>query len=418
MGPAKFRASPDFRIYKGKPSPTFFPMTKDFSLSQDALTVDIDGTSTAFHYVWLRDNCHCTDCFYDTTKQRLLNSATIDENIRPDECKYNDGFDIVWSQNGHKSRYELDWLRLHAYNPRIVPLENKLQGEKDVLKMEYWKTKDIENNMPRVDYGEIMASDDATDGEAAIKDWCLKIWKYGFTLIDHVPVTPEDTEMLCEKLMYIRPTHYGGFWDFTSDLTKKDTAYTNFDILSHTDGTYWSDTPGLQLFHLLFHDGEGGTTSLLDAFQCAEQLKKEDPESFEILTRIPVPAHSAGEEKVCIQPDLPQPVFKLDHQGKLLQVRWNQSDRSCMDNWENPEDVPKFYKAIRLWYKIISSPENETFYQLRPGQCLIFDNWRCFHSRTEFTGKRRLCGAYINRDDFVSRLKLLNLGRKAVLDAI
>ncbi|KAF5212560.1 hypothetical protein E0198_000053 [Clavispora lusitaniae] len=125
-----------------------------------------------------------------------------------------------------------------------------------------------------------------------------------------------------------------------------------------------------------------------------------------------------SEEKVCIQPDIPQPVFKLDLEGNLIQVRWNQTDRSCMDCWADPTDVPKFYKAIRSWYKIISSPENEIFYQLKPGQCLIFDNWRCFHSRTEFTGKRRLCGAYINRDDFVSRLKLLNLGRHNVLDSI
>ena len=81
---------------------------------------------------------------------------------------------------------------------------------------------------------------------------------------------------------YIRPTHYGGFWDFTSDLAKADTAYTNFDISSHTDGTYWSDTPGLQLFHLLYHDGTGGTTSLVDAFKCAEILKQKYPESYEI----------------------------------------------------------------------------------------------------------------------------------------
>lgn len=149
-----------------------------------------------------------------------------------------------------------------------------------------------------------------------------------------------------------------------------------------------------------------------------ELLKKEHPDSYDLLTKIPVPAHSAGEEKVCIQPDIAQPVLKLDANGELIQVRWNQSDRSCMDSWSNPEDVPKFYAALRHWYKIISSPENEIFYQLRPGQCLIFDNWRCFHSRTEFTGKRRLCGAYINRDDFVSKLRILTLGREKVLETL
>lgn len=385
----------------------------------DRMSVDLDGITSAFHYIWLRDNCHCAKCYFDTTKQRLLNSATIDEDIHPIDIQVStESVSITWSQDDHRSVYDKKWLTLHAYNPPIVARDEKVAGEKTKLAHKYWKTADIKNSMPTVDFNSIMASDDTTDGEEAIRDWCLKLWQYGFTLIDNVPVTPEDTERLCEKLMYIRPTHYGGFWDFTLDLDKKDTAYTNFDISAHTDGTYWSDTPGLQLFHLLSHEGTGGTTSLVDAFQCAEQLKKIDPASFDLLTKTPVPAHSAGEEKVCIQPDIPQPVFKLDLQGNLLQVRWNQSDRSCMDSWANPEDVPKFYKAIRLWYSIISSPENEIFYQLKPGQCLIFDNWRCFHSRTEFTGKRRLCGAYINRDDFVSRLKLLNLGRQAVLDLI
>lgn len=391
----------------------------DHLAATDRLTLTLDGTATAFHYIWLRDNCHCDNCFFGPTKQRLLNSATIDPEIKPTDVQVTaDSVKITWSQDGHVSKYDVPWLRIHAYNPALIAPEDKVAGEKELLKRHFWTTEWIKKNLPRVDFKTVMASSDDSDNEEAIRDWCLKIHKYGFTLIDNVPVTPEATEQLCEKLMYIRPTHYGGFWDFTSDLSKKDTAYTNFDISSHTDGTYWSDTPGLQLFHLLHHDGTGGTTSLVDAFYCAELLKKHHPDSFELLTKTPIPAHSAGEDKVCIQPDHAQPVFKLDRDGNLAQVRWNQSDRSCMDRWVNPEDVPKFYKAIRDWYGIISSPENEFFYQLQPGQCLIFDNWRCFHSRTEFTGKRRLCGAYINRDDFVSRLKLLNLGRKAVLDSI
>lgn len=378
-----------------------------------------DGQQSHFHNIWLRDNCHCEQCYYSATKQRLLNSATINEDIAPSKLELESGsLKIVWDQDSHVSLFPFDWVYLHSYNPVLVPLDEKVAGEKDALKMHHWNVADISNNLPTVDFNTVMKSSDEEDNEEAIRDWCSKIWKYGFCLIDNVPVTPEDTEKLCEKLMYIRPTHYGGFWDFTSDLSKADTAYTNIDISSHTDGTYWNDTPGLQLFHLLFHDGEGGTSSLVDAIRCAGILKETHPESYELLTKIPVPAHSAGEEKVCIQPDIPQPVFKLNNQGKLIQIRWNQSDRSTMDNWANPEDVPKFYKAIRHWYAIISDPENELFYQLKPGQCLIFDNWRCFHSRTEFTGKRRMCGAYTNRDDFVSRLKLLNVGRKAVLDSI
>lgn len=384
------------------------------------VTVEWDNGSLAkFDNIWLRDNCHCPECYYDATKQRLLNSCSIADDIAATEASNTtEEVSITWNQDKHKSKYENKWLIIHAYNPRQIPISDKVTGESGILSREYWTVKGIESDLPLVDFAKVMASSDASDNEVAIRDWCLKIWKHGFCFIDNVPVDPQETEKLCEKLMYIRPTHYGGFWDFTSDLSKNDTAYTNFDISSHTDGTYWSDTPGLQLFHLLMHEGTGGTTSLVDAFHCASILKEKHPESFDLLTRIPVPAHSAGEEKVCIQPDIPQPIFKLDNNGELIQVRWNQSDRSTMDSWEDPLDVVKFYTAIKQWRKIITDLKYELFYQLRPGQCLIFDNWRCFHSRTEFTGKRRLCGAYINRDDFVSRLRLLNVGRGAVLDAI
>ena len=43
----------------------------------------------------------------------------------------------------------------------------------------------------------------------------------------------------------------------------------------------------------------GGTTSLVDAFKCAEILKQNTRKVMKFC-RIPVPAHSAGEEKVCI----------------------------------------------------------------------------------------------------------------------
>lgn len=301
--------------------------------------------------------------------------------------------------------YSLEWLQLHSYDPVLVA-EKTAQ-----LQRQLWTPTSISTVLPQVEFDVVMGS------EKGVAEWTNKIYEHGFCLVNNVPRDLEATEKLVERIAYIRPTHYGGFWDFTADMAKNDTAYTNLYLASHTDGTYWSDTPGLQLFHLLHHVGKGGETMLVDGFAAAQQLKDHDPDSYDFLSRIKIPAHSAGEEDVCITPTMPMPIF-THHSvtGELVQVRWNNDDRSTMDQWESPDDVDKFYKAIRLWKKILL--ENEIVYKLTPGTCLIFDNWRVLHGRKAFDGNRRMCGAYINRDDFISRLRLLNLGRECVLRSL
>lgn len=70
----------------------------------------------------------------------------------------------------------------------------------------------------------------------------------GFSFVDNVPHTPEATQGLIEQLAYIMPSHYGGFWDFTSDMKHQDTAYTPLPLGAHTDTTYYGQSAGLQLF--------------------------------------------------------------------------------------------------------------------------------------------------------------------------
>jgi trimethyllysine dioxygenase len=42
---------------------------------------------------------------------------------------------------------------------------------------------------------------------------------------------------------------------------------------------------------------------------------------------------------------------------------------------------------------------------------MLFDNWRVLHGRAAYTGHRHLCGAYVNREDFESRRRVLGSPR-------
>jgi trimethyllysine dioxygenase len=98
---------------------------------------------------------------------------------------------------------------------------------------------------------------------------------------------------------------------------------------------FQTDPCGLQLFHLLSHeDGAGGATLLVDGFYVASILKELHPEVYDLLSRVPIPAHAAGEPSALYRPSPPSGYPVLNHDlvsGALTQVRWNNDDRSVMN---------------------------------------------------------------------------------------
>jgi trimethyllysine dioxygenase len=234
--------------------------------------------------------------------------------------------------------------------------------------------------------------------------------RHGFAFVDNTPYgDPQDTKRLLERIAFIRETHYGGFYDFTPDLSMADTAYTNIALPAHTDTTYFTDPAGLQSFHLLSHtpapneavsagkseaqSPQGGASLLVDGFAAADDLKRRHPLAYKILSKVRLPWHASGNKGITIAPDRRYPVLELDHDtGELHRVRWNNDDRGVVP-WDDEYSPEQWYEAARLWDATLKS-HFECWIQLKPGKVLIFDNWRVLHGRSEFTGIRRICGAY------------------------
>lgn len=227
-----------------------------------------------------------------------------------------------------------------------------------------------------------------------------------------------------------------------------DTAYTNIALPAHTDTTYFTDPAGLQAFHLLSHKpapgqdmseaASGGKSLLVDGLKAKQILKREDRRAYEILSSVHLPWHASGNKGITISPYRRFPVLS-EHQ-----IRWNNDDRGVVPL--NSGRLGQFtatdwYDAARKWDAILRRKDVECWLQLEPGKVLIFDNWRVLHGRSAFTGIRRICGAYseytysspmlfppgimartnrwtVNRDDFISRWKNLNLSRQIVLDSV
>lgn len=75
----------------------------------------------------------------------------------------------------------------------------------------------------------------------------------------------------------------------------------------------------------------------------ASILKELHPEYYDLLSRIPIPAHAAGEPTELFRPKTAYPVLGHDSvSGELKQVRWNNDDRSVMKDL-NPHIVEQWY---------------------------------------------------------------------------
>ncbi|KAI1104280.1 Trimethyllysine dioxygenase [Jackrogersella minutella] len=390
------------------------------SISSDGLEFKVSHDKrTLLPNFWLRDNCRCSSCVNQDTMQRNFNTFDIPDDIQASQITPGeDGVKVKWSGDGHESFYLWEFLEFYLrYNQR----------PSEYTEYKYFGAQGPKNNSkhwpPSIKYGDF-----AVDETKAVGRLTNFIRRNGFAFVTGVPIeSATPTKTLLEKIAFIRETHYGGFYDFIPDLALADTAYTNLPLGAHTDTTYFTDPAGLQAFHLLSHtdpsspdrnENLGGKSLLVDGFHAGAILRKEDPRAFQILNRYKLQWHASGNNGITIAPDKLYPVFELEAKTQLMhRIRWNNDDRGVV-NFESEYQPTGWYQAARKWHEILTRESMEYWFQLEPGNLLIFDNWRVLHGRSAFTGVRRICGAYINRDDFISRWRNTNFPRDEVLKRV
>lgn len=361
-----------------------------------------DGVEIAFgdshHHVfttsWLRDHCGCAACRHPETQQRLLDTFALPADLAVAAIDLGAGgadLRITWS-DGHQSQFRAADLREALAPVGLLPTD-----------ITTWNAAEIAAHFPQISYAALMADD-------AGLETCLDLLaRFGFCFVEGTPATPEGTQSVATRIAYIRETIFGGYWDFTANLQHKDTAYTSLAIGPHTDGTYSFDAPGYQMLHVLKFDGQGGENVFVDAFRIAEIMQAETPELYRVLTEIEVPGQYIDHERG-IHLMARRPLFRLDATGRLAQVSFNNHDRAPFAL--EPSRQALFAAAYATFARHASDRALQYRRRLEPGSLALFDNWRLLHARDAYRGVRRLAGAYLNKEDVESRLRVLRMKRQ------
>ncbi len=346
-----------------------------------------DGVESRYPWLWLRDHAHDEATIHPVTRQRRLDTAALPSDLQASAATVVDGVvRLMWHGLAEASEVPVEFLHLFR-SPQAARIA---AAPRPVL----WDGAALGQAPLEVPYEAVMQS------EEGVRRWLSTIATYGFAVVTGTPATAVATEALIRHVGYVRETIFGGFWEFTADLSKADMAYTNLHLSAHTDGTYSHDAPGLQMLHCLSFDGAGGDSTLVDGFKIADVMQSTEPELFEVLCDVAIPAQYIGDGAHLVAA---RPVFRHDHNGTLVQVSYNNSDRAPF--LLPADEMAQLYAALRAFDNLANDESMQWRHVLRPGEALLFDNWRVLHGRRAYTGTRTMCGAYLNHEDFESRLR-------------
>jgi gamma-butyrobetaine dioxygenase len=351
-----------------------------------------DGRISPFHHVWLRDNCPCPKCVYNVTREQVFEIVDASEDLKPVAAHIDtDGCLRIDWQDGHLSRFDPGWLRAHAYDD-----DSRAERLAGKLKPYLWRS-DLQ--LPVFDYSALM------NDNAALLQWMIAIRDIGLTQVRGVPTEPGSLKLIAQRISFIRESNFGVLFNVRSKADADSNAYTAFNLPLHTDLPTRELQPGLQFLHCLVNDAEGGESIFVDGFAIADALRGEDPASFQALCEIPVEFRNKDRHSDyrCLAS-----IIALDALGRVAEIRMANFLRGAFDTSE--EQMPRLYRAYRRFIAMTREPRFRLMQRLNPGELWCFDNRRTLHARNAFdpaTGARHFQGCYIDRDELLSRILVL-----------
>ncbi len=377
----------DFRTY-----PLISALNGVQNLADRVLIEWADGRVSPFHHVWLRDNCPCPQCVYSVTREQVFEIVDAAQDLSPAAAHIDtDGCLRIDWQDGHLSRFDAGWLRAHAYDD-----ETRVERLAAKPKAFLWRS-DLQ--LPVFDYSALM------NDNAALLQWLLAVRDIGLTQVRGVPTEPGSLKLIAQRISFIRESNFGVLFNVQSKADADSNAYTAFNLPLHTDLPTRELQPGLQFLHCLVNDAEGGESIFVDGFAIAEALCQEDPASFQALCEIPVEFRNKDRHSDyrCLAP-----IIALDALGRVAEIRMANFLRGAFDT--SVEQMPLLYRAYRRFIAMTREPRFRLMQRLNPGELWCFDNRRTLHARNAFdptTGARHFQGCYIDRDELLSRILVL-----------
>lgn len=365
---------------------------KPLSLQNHPRTLEVmwdDGRVSSFLHLWLRDNC--LQLRHQKTGHRVAETSEIPDDMHATNALIDGDGNVVltWAYDSHTSTFPSAWLRANDYtNGARHPMS----------KPKLWDAT-IGEDLPTASYLAVAESD------VKRRDFLRSFVDYGVAVLRDVPCIPGTVLDVGRLFGELRTTSWGLVFDVVSMEDANSVAYTNLPLVTHTDEGYRDPAPTIQLQHFLVADAQGGASTLVDGFRIAEDLRRNAPQHFAALTSTLLHFHIAD---ATTEHQAIDPIITLRPDGSVKAIRY--SNHSVETFLLPPDEMTAFYDAYRTFGRMRESDHYQLKVKMEPGDLYMVDNHRVLHGRTGFSsgGARHLQSCYIERDELISRLNVLD----------
>ena len=356
-------------------------------LSDNKVFFEKQGAKKEIHPFWLRERVNSENFLDKKTQQRLFDPTMLKNSSEISKVNISDKFLEVSFKDGSYAKLVIENIIKEFEKDNELYFINKIS----------WKS-DFQNN-------NIFKFNKNFFDEKIMYESLLNFYKYGFVIFENVPTQDNFIVNFANSIGSIRRTNFGEFFNVKSKPNPNDLAYTSLPLAPHTDNPYRKPVPCIQLLHCIENEVGGGLSTLVDGLAVTEELKKEHPSFFKILTEIKV-RFQFVDDNVVLE-DWAE-MIQLDENKRLKQVRF--SPRLDFVPLMDKEKLELYYAARNKISEMYNSEKFRIEFKLKPGDLLMMDNYRLLHGRTEYNaneGNRFLQGCYIDYDSTEGKLKHL-----------
>ena len=356
-------------------------------LTDNKVFFEKQGAKKEIHPFWLRERVNSENFLDQKTQQRLFDPTMLKNSSEISKVNISDKFLEVSFKDGAYAKLVIENILKEFEKDNELYFINKIS----------WKS-DFQNN-------NIYKFNKNFFEEKIMYESLLDFYKYGFVIFENVPTQDNFIVNFANSIGSIRRTNFGEFFNVKSKPNPNDLAYTSLPLAPHTDNPYRKPVPCIQLLHCIENEVGGGLSTLVDGLAVTEELKKEHPSFFQILTEIKV-RFQFVDDNVVLE-DWAE-MIQLDENKRLKQVRF--SPRLDFVPLMDKEKLELYYAARNKISEMYNSKKFRIEFKLKPGDLLMMDNYRLLHGRTEYNpneGNRFLQGCYIDYDSTEGKLKHL-----------